>query len=80
MQKKCLWNKKEYDDLLKEFGTDLTKQLIEQLNLYKLAKGKSYDNDYAAILRWVTTRIREMEKEQQSYWDLTILTFTKQNQ
>ena len=32
-----------------------------------MAKGKSYDNDYAAILRWVTTRMREIEKEQQSY-------------
>lgn len=64
---KVFMEQKEYDDLLKEFGIDLTKQLIEQLNLYKMAKGKSYDNDYAAILRWVTTRMREIEKEQQSY-------------
>ena len=64
---KVFMEPKEYDDLIKEFGSDLTKQLIEQLNLYKLAKGKTYDNDYAAILRWVTTRIREMEKEEQNY-------------
>ena len=57
----------EYDDLLKQYGTKLTKQLIEQLNLYKQAKGEKYDNDYAAILRWVTTRIREMEKAEQNY-------------
>ncbi len=64
---KVFMEQKEYDDLLEQFGADLTKQLIEQLNLYKQAKGQAYDNDYAAILRWVTTRIREMEKEKQSY-------------
>ncbi|MGN1208277.1 MAG: hypothetical protein ACI4TI_02310, partial [Christensenellales bacterium] len=64
---KVFMTQAEYDDLLKQYGTELTKQLIEQLNLYKQAKGEKYDNDYAAILRWVTTRIREMEKEEQSY-------------
>lgn len=64
---KVFMEQKEYDDLLEQFGSDLTEQLIEQLNLYKQAKGQAYDNDYAAILRWVTTRIREMEKEKQSY-------------
>lgn len=64
---KVFMTQAEYDDLLKQYGIELTKQLIEQLNLYKQAKGEKYDNDYAAILRWVTTRIREMEKEEQSY-------------
>lgn len=64
---KVFMTQAEYDDLLKQYGTELTKQLIEQLNLYKQAKGEKYDNDYAAILRWVITRIREMEKEEQSY-------------
>ena len=64
---KVFMTQTEYDDLLQQYGTELTKQFIEQLNLYKQAKGQNYDNDYAAILRWVTTRIREMEKEQQSY-------------
>ena len=43
------------------------KQLIEQLSLYKQAKGTTYDNDYAAILRWVTKRLHEMEKEEANY-------------
>lgn len=64
---KVFMTQTEYDDLLKQYGTELTKQLIEQLNLYKQAKGEKYDNDYAAILRWVTTRIREMEKAEQNY-------------
>lgn len=58
---------KEYNDLVKEFGESTTKQLIEQLSLYKQAHGKSYDSDYAAILLWVTTRLREMEKEDAKY-------------
>lgn len=64
---KVFMTQTEYDDLLKQYGTKLTRQLIEQLNLYKQAKGEKYDNDYAAILRWVTTRIREMEKAEQNY-------------
>ena len=64
---KVFMTQAEHEDLLKQYGPNLTSQLIEQLNLYKQAKGQNYDNDYAAILRWVTTRIREMEKEQQSY-------------
>lgn len=57
----------EYMDLIKNFGESTSKQLIEQLNLYKEAKGTEYDNDYAAIIRWVTTRLREMEKEDAKY-------------
>lgn len=60
-------SQQEYEDLIQQFGLDMTKQLIEQLDLYKQAKGKNYDNDYSAILRWVTTRIREIEKEQDNY-------------
>lgn len=64
---KVFMTQMEYNDLLKQYGSKITSQLIEQLNLYKQAKGQAYDNDYAAILRWVTTRIREMEKEQENY-------------
>lgn len=58
---------KEYQDLLNTYGESTTNQLIEQLSLYKQAHGKSYDSDYAAILLWVTTRLREMEKEDAKY-------------
>lgn len=60
---------KEHQDLVDTYGEEMTHQLIEQLSLYKQAKGKSYDNDYAAILRWVTVRIHEMEKEKANYND-----------
>ena len=55
--------KGEYQDLINCYGNELAMQLIEQLSLYKQAHGKSYDNDYAAILYWVTERIRELEKK-----------------
>lgn len=60
---------KEHQDLINTYGEEMTHQLIEQLSLYKQAKGKNYDNDYAAILRWVTVRLHEMEKEKAKYDD-----------
>lgn len=60
---------KEHQDLINTYGDEMTHQLIEQLSLYKQAKGQSYDNDYAAILRWVTVRLHEMEKEKAKYND-----------
>lgn len=59
--------KDEYQDLVNTYGNVIANQLIDQLSLYKQANSKSYDNDYAAILRWVTTRLHEMEKEDAKY-------------
>ena len=58
---------KEYQDLIDTYGENMTKQLIDQLNLYKQAKGKNYESDYAAILYWVTERVRELEKKDANY-------------
>lgn len=58
---------KEYQDLINTYGGDMAKQLIEQLSLYKQSKGKNYENDYAAILYWVTQRVRELEKKDANY-------------
>ena len=63
---KVFMEQHEYNYLIKKFGLDLTNQLIEQLNLYKLAKRESYENDYVAILQWVTNRVKELEKEQKN--------------
>lgn len=65
--KTVFMTQEEYNDLINQYGVDLSKRLIEQLDLYKQANRKSYNSDYAAILRWVTTRLREMEKEKQRY-------------
>ncbi len=70
---------KEYNDLLNTYGNIVTDQLIEQLSLYKQAHGKSYDSDYAAILLWVTKRVREMEKEDAKYKEFKNKTNNKSN-
>ncbi len=58
---------KEYQDLINTYGEETTKQLIEQLSLYKRSKGKIYNNDYAAILYWVTKRIHKIKKKDANY-------------
>lgn len=60
---------KEHQDLVNTYGEVMADQLIEQLSLYKQAKGVCYDSDYAAILRWVTVRLHEIEKEKANYKD-----------
>lgn len=65
--KQVLMTEKEYQDLVNSYGQATANQLIEQLSLYKQAKGTTYDNDYAAIIRWVTVRLHEMEKEKAGY-------------
>ena len=65
--KQVTMSEKEYNDLVSSYGEQTANQLIEQLSLYKQAKGISYDNDYAAIIRWVTIRLHEMEKEKANY-------------
>jgi hypothetical protein len=49
----------EYGKLVAEYGDDGTKRLIEILDNYKGASGKTYKSDYRAILNWVVTRFRE---------------------
>ena len=56
---------KEYQSLIDTYGITTTKQLIEQLSLYKQTKKANYKNDYANILYWVTERLRELEKRMQ---------------
>jgi len=58
---------KEHQDLINTYGEQMTNQLIEQLSLYKQANGKRYNCDYAAILRWVTVKVHEIEKEKANY-------------
>lgn len=54
-----LLKKDEYDKLEKEHGESGVKKIIEILNNYKGAKGKTYQSDYLAILNWVVKRYSE---------------------
>jgi hypothetical protein len=58
-------SKDEYQKLIKEHGEEATKSMIEILNNYKGANGKSYKSDYLAILNWVVKRYAEEKKAYQ---------------
>ena len=45
--------KSEHEKLVDQYGTKATKWMIEKLDNYKGAKGKTYKSDYRAILSWV---------------------------
>ncbi len=49
----------EYEKLCERFGEPFTKRCIERLDLYKGSKGKTYKDDYKAILSWVVDRVKE---------------------
>jgi hypothetical protein len=50
---------REYQKLCAEYGEKAAKLMIQELDLYKGAKGKSYKDDYRAILSWVVDRVKE---------------------
>lgn len=50
---------KEYQKLVVEYGEQATQEFIKILNNYKGSKGKTYKNDYLAILSWVVDRYKE---------------------
>ncbi len=50
---------KEYDKLVEEFGRRDTARMIEILNNYKGASGRSYKSDYLAIRNWVIERLKK---------------------
>lgn len=49
----------EHQKLLDEYGPEMTARMIEVLDNYKGSKGKTYKNDYRAILSWVVDRVKE---------------------
>jgi hypothetical protein len=65
----------EYQKLIEQYGEKATKKMIEILDNYKGATGKTYKSDYRAILSWVVKRYQEEEKqrkpksEPKSFWD-----------
>lgn len=49
----------EYEKLVERYGQIFTMACVEELDNYKGAKGKTYKNDYRAILSWVVDRVKE---------------------
>lgn len=48
----------EYETLIKSLGKDATEKAIQILDNYKGSKGKSYKDDYRAILSWVVDKMK----------------------
>ena len=53
---------REYRDLKDTFGEE-TEDRIEDLSLYMLSKGRSYESHYATIKKWELDRKREKDEE-----------------
>lgn len=54
----------QYNTLIKNYGEEKTNRMIEVLDNYKGAKGKTYKDDYRAILNWVVEKVeKEFEKK-----------------
>ncbi|EJW14112.1 DUF4373 domain-containing protein [Paenibacillus alvei] len=51
----------EYNKLVEKYGEEKAKRMIEILDNYKGSKGKTYKNDYRAILTWVVEKVEEEE-------------------
>lgn len=49
----------EYEMLCKSLGVDATNKAIQILDNYKGSKGKTYKDDYRAILSWVVDRLKK---------------------
>jgi hypothetical protein len=53
---------KEYDVLNEKYGKQQTEDMLDMLDNYKGANGKTYKSDYRAVLSWVVTRYNETKK------------------
>lgn len=49
----------EYQKLVDAYGEPFTKACIQKLDFYKGSKGKTYKDDYRAILSWVVDEIKK---------------------
>ena len=49
----------EHQKLIEQYGPEKTARMVEVLDNYKGSKGKTYKNDYRAILSWVVDRVND---------------------
>lgn len=53
----------EHEQLIKKYGEEATKAMIQILDNYKGSSGKKYKSDYRAILNWVVKRYEEEQQK-----------------
>ncbi len=49
----------EYQKLVSNYGETAAQKFVEVLDLYKGSKGKTYQDDYRAILMWVVEKVKK---------------------
>ena len=54
----------QYDKLIQAHGETKTKKMIEVLDNYKGSNGKTYKDDYKAILSWVVDKVNKENSQQ----------------
>lgn len=67
---KVFLTKKEYNELIKKYGKEKIDNLITRMDLHKKSTGKTYEDDYATILLWISTNNtkNKNETEEDSEW------------
>jgi hypothetical protein len=58
---------KEYGKLVRDYGESAVARMIDILDNYKGANGKTYSSDYRAILTWVIDRYKEEQNKGGGY-------------
>lgn len=48
----------EHEKLVAQYGEKMTARMVQVLDNYKGSNGKTYKNDYRAILNWVVDRVK----------------------
>ncbi len=56
----------EYQKLVNDYGEDGAKRLVELLDNYKAASGRTYKSDYRAILNWVVDKYKDEQRRKGS--------------
>ena len=49
----------QYQKLVDQYGQEVADEAVKMLDNYKGSKGKTYKDDYRAILNWVIDRVKE---------------------
>lgn len=49
----------EEETLIEKYGKEKTEWMLDRLNTYKMANGKTYKSDYGAILSWVVVAMQK---------------------
>jgi len=62
----------EYQKLVEKHGKENTEKMLDALDYYKGSKGKTYKDDYRAILSWVVDKVVKEKETGEETWEQII--------